>query len=77
MSDETMTESDTPISENNDERPPIEMMSDKTLYEAYQHAKEHGSQLRFDELQSEIAQRWETVTESMYTDEALDTDTDE
>jgi len=34
-------------------------LSDEELYEEYQEAKEDGPILRLDELQLEIAQRWE------------------
>ena len=36
-----------------------EKLSDEDLYTEYQHVKEHGPQLRLDELQLEISQRWE------------------
>jgi len=42
----------------------ITEMSDATLYEEYQSAKETGPQPRLDELQLEIAQRWERTVES-------------
>lgn len=38
-------------------------LSDEDLYLEYQHVKEHGPQLRIDELQVEIAQRWEAELE--------------
>lgn len=57
-----MSESDTPFAVHDGER--IEEMSDATLYEAYQHAKQHGPQLRLDELQLEVAQRWEAIVET-------------
>lgn len=34
-------------------------MSDEELYNAYQYAKQFGPILRIDDLQVEIAQRWE------------------
>lgn len=38
-------------------------LSDTDLYLEYQHVKEHGPQLRIDELQVEIAKRWEAELE--------------
>lgn len=37
----------------------ITKLSDYQLYEAYNHAKQFGPALRLDELQLEVAQRWE------------------
>lgn len=37
----------------------ITELSDYQLYEAYNHAKQFGPTLRLDELQLEVAQRWE------------------
>ena len=45
-----------------DDEEPAEM-SDATLWEAYQHAKSQGPQWRLDDLQLEIAERWEAECE--------------
>lgn len=44
----------------------ITQMSDVTLYEEYQSAKEEGPQPRLDDLQLEIARRWERSVEREY-----------
>lgn len=41
-----------------------EDLNDLELYHEYQAAKEDGPQLRLDELQLEVAQRWEDLVES-------------
>jgi hypothetical protein len=41
----------------------IEELSDDELYEEYQDAKSHGPTLRIEELQLEIARRWESQFE--------------
>lgn len=40
-------------------------MTDEALYEAYQYAKQYGPVLRLDELQLEIAERWESEMEPL------------
>lgn len=55
-----MTE--TPYTQHEDV--PITEMTDQQLYEAYNYAKQHGPQPRLDELQLEIAQRWEESVEA-------------
>lgn len=42
-------------------------MDDPELYREYQHAKQNGPTLRIDELQKEIAERWESETEKTTT----------
>lgn len=41
----------------------VQKLSDEELYFEYQLAKEDGPQLRLDDLQLEIAQRWEAELE--------------
>jgi hypothetical protein len=43
-------------------------LSDAELYREYQIKKEKGPQLRLDELQLEIAQRWEAQIEERMND---------
>lgn len=43
---------------------PPEEMTDPELHSAYQSAKQNGTTVRIDELQLEIAQRWEEEVES-------------
>jgi anti-anti-sigma regulatory factor len=51
--------SNAPFDSDGDE--PISEMTDVALYQAYNHAKQAGPQPRLDELQAEIAQRWEAT----------------
>ena len=41
-------------------------MSNAELYAEYQHAKQHGPVLHIDELQREIAERWEARHERVH-----------
>lgn len=44
----------------------VSEMSNTALWEAYQHAKSQGPQWRLDDIQLEIAERWEAKVAEEY-----------